>query len=122
MVEIINNLQHSFPSNRQDEEIGKAIKSRVEFTKLHFSAEEALMQEIGFPEFSRHRDLHKKLIDEVVGILLKIKNGKNINVFDLYDFLADWLLNHIANEDRKIGKFILKSSRQTATESQDTSP
>ena len=45
-------------------------------------------------------------LKEVKDILINLKKGKAVNPYELIDFLTDWLINHIRNEDRKIGKVI----------------
>ncbi len=65
------------------------------------------MKKISFPEYSKHVELHKELVNEVREILLFLKNGGSINDAELLIFLQKWLVEHINTEDKKIGQYLL---------------
>ena len=111
LAKTIRKLQKSLVDGRFTTEAGETLKFIVEYTKEHFSDEEALMAEINYDEIEPHKKLHQKLVAQVVDILLDLKKGKNIDAYELIDFLTDWLMNHIVQEDKKIGKFIERQRR-----------
>jgi hemerythrin-like metal-binding protein len=76
----------------------------VDYTKRHFADEEKFMMSINYSELAHHKELHRKLINDIVLILIDIKKGKVVDPFAFIDFLTDWLINHIRYEDKKIGK------------------
>ena len=82
------------------------MKFLVDYTKRHFTAEEEIMMNSGYPGLSNHNELHKTLINEVMGVLLGLKEGQTIEPNKLVSFLSDWLINHILEEDKKIGEHI----------------
>ena len=88
-------------------ETGKILKDLVDYVKVHFRDEEEVMKKISFPEYSRHVELHKKLVNEVRDILLVLKKGGRINNKELLIFLQRWLVEHILTEDKKIGQYLL---------------
>lgn len=98
-------LKQSFA---KDEDSAKALRFLVDYTKEHFSSEEALMQEIDYPEYEAHRKIHQRLIDQVTDILTGLKSGDRLDPPSLIRFLTDWLLTHIGEEDRQIGVFMQK--------------
>lgn len=104
LVLMVSRLQASLTTAKINQETGNAIKFLVDYTKKHFTDEEKLMQKIDFAELENHRKQHRKLIREITDILLGLKKGKSVDVYELIDFLTDWLLNHIKYEDKKIGK------------------
>ncbi len=87
-------------------ETGEILKDLVDYVKVHFRDEEEVMKKISFPEYSRHVELHKELVNEVRDILLVLKNGGRINNAELLVFLQKWLLEHIITEDKKIGQYL----------------
>ena len=104
LVGMVSRLQESLSGENLKEETANALRFLVQYTRQHFVDEEELMQRIAFEGYDYHKQQHKKLIFEVTNVLLDIKKGKQINPFELFDFLMDWLLTHIKNEDKKIGK------------------
>lgn len=111
LAKTVRKLQKSLVNGRFSPEAGETLKFLVEYTKEHFSAEEDLMAKIGYDELESHQKLHKKLIQQVVDILLGLKKGKNVDAYELIDFLTDWLIHHIVQEDKKIGKFMERQAR-----------
>ena len=106
LVEIISRLEASLSTDAENREMGDALKFLVDYTNQHFSEEEAFMQKAGFPGYEHQKTLHKDLIQEVMEVLLKLKRGESIRPQELINFLTDWLVNHILDEDKKIGEFI----------------
>jgi len=106
MVRMIARLQDSLSAGNDLPEIGRALRFLVDYTQTHFKDEEDVMLAVGFDEYDHHKELHKKLVDDIVSILTDLKRGKKIDMFSLIDFLTEWLVNHIQKEDKKIGRFI----------------
>jgi hemerythrin len=115
LVAIISRLEASLSTASENKEMGNALKFLVDYTKQHFSEEEAFMQEVGSPDYDHHKKLHKDLIQELMEMLLKLKRGKTIQPRELIRFLTDWLVNHILDEDKKIGEFVAGQKEMTAS-------
>jgi len=110
LVHMVSRLQSTLAGGDINQEVGNALRFLVDYTKRHFSDEEKFMQSINFAELAHHKELHKKLINDVVLILMDIKKGKAIDPLAFIDFLTDWLINHIRYEDKKIGKSLAATS------------
>lgn len=106
LVDMVTRLENALSTDQEKQEIGNLLKFLVDYTKRHFSAEEEIMMDSGYPELSRHKELHKTLIDEVTGVLIGLKKGQSIDPKKIASFLRDWLVNHILDEDKKIGEHI----------------
>jgi len=76
------------------------------YTKIHFSAEERLMREHGYPQLADHKRLHDQLMDKVIQMNDKVRSGRMVPSVSLGTFLKDWLLTHILQQDKKYGEFI----------------
>ena len=108
LCDMVNKLEESLDSGEVFNVIREILHGLVEYVKIHFHDEEKIMSRISYPELERHKKIHKDLVDQVVQILLDIKNGKEINAEELHAFLKKWLLDHILEEDKKIGEFFFK--------------
>lgn len=104
LVEMVSRLQATLVHGNINQEVANALRFLVEYTKRHFADEERFMESINYGELAHHKDLHRKLINDVVVVLMDIKKGKSIDPLALVDFLIGWLINHVSYEDKKIGK------------------
>jgi hemerythrin-like metal-binding protein len=102
---MITRLENSLNKGMEAYHLGLVIKDLVHYTKFHFSSEERVMQQINYPEFENQKKMHETLIQNVINILLNLKDGKEITSKELISFLTKWLYDHIVNEDKKIGKY-----------------
>jgi hemerythrin-like metal-binding protein len=117
LVAMINQLEDAVDSGKGavNEEIGSVLVQLVEYTQYHFSEEENIQREIGFSEAVRHAEYHRMFVEEIKETLMRLKDGGSINVYELMNFLRDWLLNHILTEDRKIGiEYAQRGARHTS--------
>ncbi|MDD5758956.1 MAG: bacteriohemerythrin [Desulfobulbaceae bacterium] len=110
LVELVSHLQSKLSNGSVTQELGGALRFLVDYTKRHFADEEKFMASINYAELPHHKELHKKLINDVVLILLDIKKGKAVDPLAFIDFLTDWLINHIRYEDKKIAKSVALTS------------
>lgn len=104
LVHMISRLQVTLADGDIKQEVGNALRFLVDYTKRHFADEERIMESINYAELPRHKELHKKFVNDVVLILMDLKKGKAVDPLVFIDFLTDWLINHIRYEDKKIGK------------------
>lgn len=67
----------------------------------HFLHEEALMERIAFPEAEAHRELHRSFIQRVLDLEERVEQGDRYLVPFILDFLKDWLVAHISEQDMR---------------------
>ena len=106
IVQLINNLELSLQKGNEEKTAVLVLKNLADYVKIHFKNEERVMKKIGFLELSRHKRLHKDLVKQVANIIKDFKMGKPWTARELLGFLQHWLVYHIVEEDKKIGKFL----------------
>ena len=84
------------------------IHKIVEYVKEHFRCEEKLFDQIGFPHKVEHRAHHEKFIKEVLVQVNNFESGGKFVPNRFARFLQDWILTHIAIDDKKYGAFCAK--------------
>ncbi len=104
LVEMINQLARSIDKGIVNDEMGKVLIQLVDYTQYHFKTEEKVMEQIGYAGLGEQKNLHREFIRQLAVIIKKVRDGQNLNVFDLMGFLQNWLINHIVNKDMNIGK------------------
>lgn len=87
-----------------------ALRDLLEYTKLHFTSEEALLAEHRYPDFAAHCQAHRRLEAAVIALDEEIRshaNNTHSTPLKLNLLATIWLMEHITQEDRKYAKFIL---------------
>jgi hemerythrin-like metal-binding protein len=94
-------------ADANEADLGNIIGELLSYTQTHFSAEEALMQDVGFPNFLQHKKAHETLVGIVHDLETKLLNGEVRTVAKfLPTFIGDWLTRHIAVEDKQYAIYI----------------
>lgn len=75
-----------------------AFKDLAAYTREHFAHEEKFMESIRYPQFSSHRKIHEKLLDQVGKYGQQIEN-ETLDDQKLISFLRNWLISHIMGVD-----------------------
>jgi hemerythrin-like metal-binding protein len=76
------------------------VEELKEYTKSHFSEEEALMMRTGYPELSAHREEHRLFVECIDKMQKDLKDETAGLSVGLATFLSDWLANHIKKTDQ----------------------
>lgn len=76
----------------------------IEYTKKHFSDEEAYMESIQYKRIFSQKVQHQEFIDRLEGINLDdVDEDPEAALEGILTFLTDWLVNHIMIMDKRIG-------------------
>jgi hemerythrin-like metal-binding protein len=77
----------------------------LQYTRVHFESEEALMFSINYPAYAEHAKQHKTLQETLKKISVQIASDSlDLNVWK--SFLSVWLLDHIRNHDTKLANYV----------------
>ena len=113
IVGYINELQDAKDS-LDKEKVGDVINELVDYTISHFSFEESLMEQAGYPFLQPHQKIHELFVKKVSSFVERFKKGEDV-ADDLLVMLQKWLINHIKNEDGDytdvVQDFMKKSER-----------
>ncbi len=80
-------------------EVGTILDELVDYTMSHFTFEESLMEEAGYPFVNAHKKVHQLFVRRVGEYVQRFKMGEDITE-ELHNTLKAWLINHIRNDDR----------------------
>ena len=126
LVHLVNQLSQDADS-ATPEHIDQALNELAEYTVYHFQCEEAIMaqDQVAASHRDRHMETHRRFVAQVVDWLERRKAGEPINLRQLLDFLANWLIFHILGDDQSLGRQVLAiragSAAQAAYERDQTS-
>jgi hemerythrin len=105
IIQNINDLRDAWENSRETEVTKRVLDRLVQYTNAHFSHEENVMREAGFPmsEFVAHKALHDSMRHRTMGLR---SNLTLVTARDVLVFLKDWWVNHIQGEDKKYVSYI----------------
>jgi hemerythrin-like metal-binding protein len=97
----INDLVEAMQEFRESDVVSRLLPALMDYTIVHFGAEEKLMEENGYPKLDEHKQEHEKFINMIKEFEEKFKTGDRTISLGILDFLVDWLKNHIMGTDMK---------------------
>jgi hemerythrin len=116
LIEMTNDLYNACleGSEAASAHFREAARSTVDYVKYHFAAEEKILENVKYPGIAAHKKEHESFVMKVLEGVKDFEEGKKFvpNVFVRY--LRDWILAHIAVEDKKYADYILDLKRQDA--------
>jgi hemerythrin len=94
----------------------QAIHGTVDYVKYHFAAEEKILENVKYPHIIEHKRAHESFVKKIFVDVKSFEAGKKFvpNVFVRY--LKDWILTHIAVEDKRYAEYIFNLKKQGALE------
>lgn len=83
-----------------------------EYAEEHFSTEEAMMIEAGFPGYDSHRGEHLYFLKHVEDLFLQMKtNGFSPSLSrEVNYYIIEWFVEHIRLTDKKLAKYLKEKS------------
>lgn len=108
LLKIINQLSTSIHTNSQKKDILVIINELINYADYHFKTEEELFDRLNFDEKDSHKKEHSYFIQKFIDIKNNISSDEfylNKNAIeianDVFNYLINWFLNHIAGTDRE---------------------
>ena len=81
--------------------VGDVLRQAVNYTQTHFADEEKLMKACKFSGYEAHKQRHKEFVQTITQVLIGFDEMTLTLGFDFADYLRDWVLSHIACEDKQ---------------------
>ncbi len=100
IFDMVNKL-HESASGADRSAIGKQLDALIAFVAEHFGAEEKNMIKCSYADYPQHKLEHDKLVQTCVDLQQQFHADKVEITGDTTAFVADWLVNHIPNIDRR---------------------
>lgn len=102
--EVQNLIGNDFAVDKFDD-IVSLLEQLKEYTKFHFSDEEEYMKSINYDGLEAQQRAHDAFVARLEELdLTQIDENQQETLEELLEFLKEWLVNHILNSDKKIGK------------------
>ena len=89
------------------EQIALALRN---YTIYHFSAEESIFQRNGYEFYAEHKLEHETFVQTVEQVFPQLINGDLKAQEEIYEFLSNWLIQHISESDKRWTDWIAEHS------------
>ena len=89
----------------------KVIHEAVDYVGYHFGTEEKVMGRVRYPDLPNHKRQHEAFVREVFSKVEDFNKKKLMAPLQFVYFLRDWVLDHIAVSDKKMGDYLLYLQR-----------
>ncbi len=100
VVQLDYAIHHEYEERR--ERFNAALSDAISYIQEHFSTEEKIMEHFEYKHFEEHRQQHRRFVQFVQKRNEQYKAGDEKAIFGLLHDLKEWLISHIAVEDKKL--------------------
>ena len=107
LIDTINQLA-SAESQNDRPVVAMIIDELLSYAAFHFSYEEQLLDEVGYPQLDGHRRIHQNFVKWVINLREEFSFHRRAQLGErILGFLRDWLRDHILGEDQRYRPFIV---------------
>ena len=104
LIRIINDLYESRLYQNEYADLEHILDNLYDYIDYHFETEEHYMAKCRFEGIDAHIKEHKDFLKKIITFRNEFESG-NYNISeDVYQFLKEWLVNHILYSDRQYMK------------------
>jgi len=106
LIELLNDIFIIVRENQSVDHLGPVLYKLVQYTQEHFRDEEKAMAAVNFPKLDEHKAKHGKLLNEVTTYQKRLEANDEKLIPEFYQFVREWLLEHILEDDMKYKLFL----------------
>lgn len=101
IVAMINDLDTAIRKGRAKDSIEDVINGLIEYTVIHFKAEEECFDKFGYEDAEAHKEEHAKFVEKMLDFQQGYSEGKPGLARKLMPVLSNWLVVHIMGSDKR---------------------
>jgi len=115
LFELLSELVGQCIDGSSTEKLRETLNFLTDYTVKHFYDEESIQVQYIFPDYKRHKQLHEDFKAEVCGLVQRFNESGSSKELsdDVNRIVVHWLINHIQQEDKKIGEHIKRVTART---------
>jgi len=109
LIQLINSLNTAMAKGEANITIAEILASLTDYTRLHFSYEESLLEDYGYAESKNHALQHRNLIKQIDLLKERFETDQSGSIgIEIMQFLKNWLTNHIMKTDKAYSEFLIR--------------
>jgi hemerythrin len=106
LMEILNRLFDAMKAGKGRGVLDNVLRDLMDYTVYHFGTEERLMSEFNYHAYPMHKNEHIAFTKRVFEFEREFSAGRLSLSLELFDFLKEWLVEHIAKSDMSLGGYL----------------
>lgn len=107
LIDMINKAYDSAEDGNDEKALKELVSGMRDFAFTHFATETELMKRHGYPDAENHLKMHKDFtVRATISSSMPASKDWTLDAIKIFQFLADWLNNHILETDKQLGKFL----------------
>ncbi len=109
LLELLHMTAAAARDHHNSTELREALAEILTYSLTHFSEEENVMAEAGYPELPAHRREHEKIMEQLQKHLHEYQRDPWRVAIEVINLLEEWIQKHIAEFDVPYGRFLTKN-------------
>jgi hemerythrin-like metal-binding protein len=106
LIELLNRSYVLIMQEAEQTELSQLLDELIDYAGYHFAAEEHIMRQHHYSDLDRHVIAHFSFINSVLSFRKEMNQGRNYLSIEIFDFIKNWLLDHILKVDSEMSKAI----------------
>lgn len=106
LIFLVNQLHDAMETGQAKAMLGMLFTELIDYTKVHFAHEAALMKQYDYPEVPSHAFEHAQLARKVLDLQKRFEEGSATVSLQTAEFLRSWLSQHILESDRNLADYL----------------
>jgi hemerythrin-like metal-binding protein len=106
LMDTTNELRLAVVRGSGREQVSEVLDRLIEFTRMHFSSEEKLMDQYQFPGREEHYTEHQRILAQILQSSHRVQHGEQMQMRPLLCFLRESYSEHIESMDREYGPWL----------------
>ena len=106
LIRLINLIHETMLQGADRAALDGLLSQLLEHTRTHFAYEEQLMSQYNYPGYEAHKSEHNRLMQHLVDLAERYKNGELLLSFAVVLELKGWAAVHIETSDKPLGAFL----------------
>jgi hemerythrin len=106
LVNLFNILSRAVEEGDSIDYVDAVLEELITCTIWHFRHEERLMVRHQYDGMELHKAEHHDLIEGVRAMQQMLREENRLPTSEDFEYLADWLTNHIAGQDMRLGFYL----------------
>jgi len=106
LMDTMNELRLAVVRGSGREQVCEVLDRLIEFTRMHFSSEEKLLNQYLYPGREEHRTEHQRILAQILQTSHRVQHGEQMQMRPLLCFLRESYSEHIESMDREYGPWL----------------
>jgi hemerythrin-like metal-binding protein len=106
LMDTMNELRQAVVHGECREQISEVLDRLIEFTRMHFSSEEQLLERYFYPGLARHRTEHQRILAQILQSSHRVQHGEQMQMRPLLCMLRESYTEHIEGMDQEYGPWL----------------